>query len=93
MPDSPSHDDALLARLRTDRDLYFQLITAEDIDQVLDEEGFSEVSEQFRGYLKAAVERVRGYMTDQIHVLEAKSHQLQGILPAVANSGNGWTIW
>lgn len=85
-------DDAqvLIERLQIDRELITRLVLNPDIREVVNGEGF-QVSDRFMGHLEKSIKKIRTYINDQVHVLEAK--QADESRPRISESGNGWADW
>jgi hypothetical protein len=91
---STSEDDMVVERLRVDRGLFAELLTARDVGAALSAAGLSP-SAPLVELIDVVVGKSRTYISDQVHVIEAKLasplHE-RGVSPLV-HSGNGCQDW
>jgi hypothetical protein len=80
--------EAFLERLWLDHQLVTKLLLNRDIAQVIKEEGF-ELDESFMPWVELSVKKIRTYITDQIHFMQAKRNRN----PGYSSSGNGSVDW
>jgi hypothetical protein len=90
--DLSEQDEAFLERLRVDRGLLSRIVMEEDIRGAIEKEGFK-LSDGFFANVEAVVMKIRGYITDQVHVLDAKKFEVQGLIAPAMHSGNGCQDW
>ncbi|HGO9414816.1 TPA: hypothetical protein ACLBZX_003239 [Bacillus cereus] len=76
-----------LERCKVDHELVMKLILSKDIKHTLTEEGFN-LPDWFYKHLEKNIQKIREYVTDQIHVLEMKNQSMQ-FLRSAPTSGNG----
>ncbi|WP_150132356.1 hypothetical protein [Prosthecochloris sp. GSB1] len=76
-------------KISSDPKMFIDLIFVPDVEKELKEKGY-DLPENYVAYINASLDKVRGYITDQGHVLEVKANQANKDLgPEVKNSGNG----
>lgn len=80
--------EALIQRLWLDHELVTKMLLNRDIAGVIRDEGFN-LDESFVPWIELSVKKIRTYITDQLHFLEAKRNRN----PAFSSSGNGAVDW
>lgn len=80
--------EALIQRMWIDHELVTKMLLNRDIAGVIKEEGFA-LDESFVPWVELSVKKMRTYITDQLHFLEAKRNRN----PAFSSSGNGAVDW
>lgn len=87
-PTSSQAAEALIQRMWVDHELVTKLMLNRDVAGVIKEEGFS-LDESFVPWVELSVQKIRTYVTDQLHFLEAKRNRSVSRI----SSGNGAQDW
>jgi hypothetical protein len=83
-----SNADAFIQRMWVDHELTSKLLLNRDIAATVKAEGFN-LEESFVPWVELAVKKIRTYVTDQLHFLEAKRSPSADFKA----SGNGVGDW